>query len=120
MSKLQCRKCTCTYFKKVNINEFYNYGGSLYNNLSEVKPTEDVKAYECVRCGTTNLPTLDYMVAPSDRELADVILRTSDGEEVEVTPQIARSRRPTPGYTQTLDSQVNTTDPSQVGTFVRK
>ena len=119
MSKLQCRKCTCTYFEKVSINEFHNYGGSLYNNLNEVKPTEDVKAYRCVKCNAINLPTLDYVVAAADRELADVILRTNDGEEVSVTPQVQRSRRIAAGHVGPVD-QERKNDPSQHGKFVRQ
>lgn len=119
MSKLQCRKCTCTFFKKININEFHDYGGSLYNNLSEVKPMEDVKAYQCVKCGAVNLPTLDYMVSAADRKLAEDILRTSDGEEVAVTPQIQRSRRVAAGYMTKVDED-RRNDPSQHGKFVRE
>lgn len=119
MSKLQCRKCPCTFFEKVTINEFHNHGGSLYNYLTEVKPTEDVKAYKCVKCGAINLPTLDYVVPVQDRELADVILRTNDGEDAQLTPQILRSRRPTPGYTQPVN-EAQKNDPSQHGMFVRQ
>ena len=119
MSKLQCRKCSCTYFIKVNINEFHNYGGSLYNNLSEVKPTEDVKGYQCIKCNCISLPTLDYMVSAADRNLAEIILKINDGEEVNISPQIQRSKRPTPGYTQSLDTE-HSKDPSQHGKFMRQ
>lgn len=121
MSKLICRVSGCgnTFFAKVNVNEFHDYGGSLYNMLPEVVPATDVKAYQCVKCGSITLPTLDWSTPDADRKLAKQILDIADGKDVKPETKMNRSTRPVPGYMTPVNDQ-RQSDPSQQGTFVRQ
>ena len=121
MAKLVCRKPECgnTYMEKVSINEFHDYGGSLYNFLPEVVPATDVKAYKCAKCATINLATLDWGTPDVDRKIAALLMDIADGKDVKPDPKIARSRGPASGYVTSVNPE-HSSDPSLQGTFVRK
>ena len=120
MAKLICRNkdCNCTYFEKVRINEFHDYGGSLYSSLPEVEIDNDVKGYKCIACGTITLPTLDYTNSQLDRDLASNLLLIVEGNESQAKPKLPKSRRVAPGTVRPLSDEER--DPSQDGKFVRK
>jgi hypothetical protein len=119
--KLKCRNCTCTYFEKVLINEFYDYEGNLYSNLAEHNPATDVKAYRCVKCQSLNMPPLSYSTPDADRKLAAKLTSLSDGGEVEPDNQVLRSRRMAEGYVGAVPLDDDTRkDPSKQGTFVQR
>lgn len=119
--KLKCRKCTCTYFEKVLINEFYDYEGNLYSNLAEHNPATDVKAYRCVKCQSLNMPPLSYSTPDVDRKLAAKLISLSDGGEVEADNQVLRSRRMAEGYLGEVPVQEeHRKNPAMQGTFVQK
>jgi hypothetical protein len=117
--KLKCRKCSCTYFEKVMINEFHDYEGGLYGSLAEINPASDVRGYRCVKCQTLNIPTLGYSSPQPDRELSKTLTDLSDGGEVKPDRQTLRSRRIAEGSVGTVENE-NNTDPSVQGTFTRK
>jgi len=117
--KFKCRKCSCTYFEKVLINEFYDYEGNIYGNLPEQNPASDVRAYRCVKCQSLNMPPLGYQTPAADNQLAAKLIKLSDGGDVELTPQIARSRRIAEGFLGESNIQdENKKDPNKQGSFV--
>ena len=118
MAKLQCRKCGNTFMIKISVNEFHDYGGSLYNNLPEVVPATDIKAYQCCKCNTITLPTLDWGVPEVDRKIGALILDLNDGKEVLPDAQVLRSRRVNAGYMSRVDES-QTPDPSSHGKFTK-
>ena len=120
MAKLICRKkaCSSTHFKKVTINEFHDYSGSLFNNLPEVDIDNDIKGYECIACHTITFPTLDYTNPESDRKLLADLLLIVDGKGDQIEPKFPKSKRLPHGTARVVEKE--TYDPSQHGKFVRK
>ena len=119
MAKLKCKNVECggTYFEKVKINEFHDYGGSLYGSLPEVDIDNDIKAYRCIACKQIAFPTLDYTNSQTDRDLLSDLTRMVNGEKVEQKPNLPKSRRVAPGTMRALDEEER--DPSQAGRIMR-
>ena len=119
MAKLKCKNtdCGCTYFEKVKINEFHDYGGSLYGALPEVDIDNDIKGYRCIACKQITFPTLDYTNSQTDRELLADLTSMVNGKMPAQKPNMPKSRRVAPGTMRALDEEEK--DPSQAGRIMR-
>lgn len=100
MAKLTCKNkneegiaCNCTYFEKVQINEFHDLPTNLTTGLREVEVDSFMYLYRCIRCNNTILPPVEYYTtAEDDRKLYVKLQAHLDGEEIEVERSEYRER----------------------------
>jgi hypothetical protein len=115
--KLTCSKCKNTYFKKIVVNEFENYNGTMYATLPEKNTDSDYKLYECIACRNIEVPTLSYTNSEDERKEAEKLKRIIEGTYV-AEPENPLSRRVAPGTLR----KVNADEKEEIenhGKFVR-
>lgn len=121
MAKLKCDKCNNTYFKKVVVNEFHDYSGTINHTLPEVNVDDNIILYECLNreCGYIMTPTIGYNNAEEERNLAAKLKKIVNGDLEAMTD----SERPLPKAIkrgQVGKREQGESDPSQHGRFVRR
>lgn len=121
MAKLICDKCKNTYFKKIVVNQFHDYNGTINHSLPEVNIDDNIILYECLNreCCHIMTPTIGYNNPEEERELSTKLKGIIRGD----LKALSDREKPLPkaikpGQARTRGREES--DPSNQGKFVRR